>query len=76
MQHIARSLIHPLAISLCVLCAFAVRLRLQGSNQHRTKRGFLAKPPSSQRPSSQWIGTNKLPGNTLAGVAQVRSFGR
>jgi hypothetical protein len=42
MQPYARSLITSLAVSLCVLCAFAVRLRLQDSNQHRAKRGFLA----------------------------------
>ena len=48
MQHIARSLISPLAISLCVLCAFAVRLRSPGSYQDRpqwvSRQGFkLAK---------------------------------
>jgi hypothetical protein len=48
MQHFARSLISPLAVSLCVLCAFAVRLRNPDSNQHRAKRGFLAKAQSSQ----------------------------
>jgi hypothetical protein len=76
MQHIARSLISPLAVSLCVLCAFAVRLRNPDSNQHRAKRGFLAKAPSSQGPSSQWTGANKLHRNTLAGFAQVRFLRR
>jgi len=48
MQHFARSLISPLAVPLCVPCAFAVSLRFAGSNQHRARRGFLAKAPSSQ----------------------------
>jgi hypothetical protein len=49
MQPYARSLITSLAVSLCVLCAFAVRLRIRGSDQHRAKRGFLAKARSSPR---------------------------
>jgi hypothetical protein len=46
MQPYARSLIPPLAVSLCVLCAFAVslrfavRLRNPGSNQDPQKRVF------------------------------------
>jgi hypothetical protein len=71
MQHFARSLISPLAISLCVLCVFMVRLRNPDSNQHRAKRGFLAKAPNSQ-----WTGANKLHRNTLAEFAQVRFLRR
>jgi hypothetical protein len=46
MQHLARSLISPQAVPLCVLCAFAVslrfavRLRNPGSNQDPQKRVF------------------------------------
>jgi hypothetical protein len=46
---------------------------------HLEQRPFFAIGRVPQRIStahSQWIGTDKLLGNTLAGVAQVRSFRR
>ena len=61
MQPYARSLISHLAVSLCVLCAFAVNLRFAGSNQHRARRGFLAKGQTRKGQARNGLGlTNCL----------------